>query len=99
MPRVDIPSSRQRIGKRHPLWWLPLPEPVGSLVRSGGVWSLVQTPLDEDTREGVLRGGFLNIVDDLTAEELIRDGFGDWLIYDDESGLIDFTTDFTTDFR
>ena len=94
MPQVLIPTRRRKVGRDHPLWWVSYQEAVGSLVRTGGVWSLVQAPLDEDTREGVLRGGFVNRVDAATASELVRDGFGDWVVEDPSVYSQDWSGDY-----
>lgn len=93
MPKVNIPTQRRKLGRDHPLWWVSVEEAIGSLVKSGGHWSLVKSPVDEDTREGLLIGGHVLIVTVEIANELEVDGFGAWIDWEDESVYTDDWTD------
>jgi hypothetical protein len=95
---LEVPTNRWPLG-RVGLWRHYTFDVGQTLVKEGGVWSVVQQPSQDRlaAAEGFYRGGYAHTVSNAVGEELAADGFGEYLTYVPEPLLFNSPVVFNLD--
>lgn len=76
------PTQSWPMGTGFPSLWRHYTIDKGAtLIKEGGVWSLASSPSEDrlSAAQSYYRGGFVNVVDDAVAAELVVAGFSEFL--------------------